>query len=69
MCKMGKLHFGVILGWSVVAACLLAFVVNQLAGDGNPDSPKLALYNVCCLLGYCLVPTIVLSLFVLLVPG
>eukprot|EP00803_Ostreobium_quekettii_P002735 evm.model.scf_1534.2 EVM.evm.TU.scf_1534.2 scf_1534:5625-7995(+) len=66
---MGKLHFGVILGWSVVASAVLFFVVNQLAGHGNPDSQSLVLYNCCCLMGYCLIPTVLLSAFALLVPG
>lgn len=66
---MGKLHFGVILGWSVVAACVLAFIVNQLAGDGNPDSSKLVLYSCCCLLGYCLLPIVLLTFIALFIPG
>lgn len=66
---MGKLHFGVILGWSVVAASVLSFVVNQLAGHDNPDSQAIVLYSCCCLMGYCLIPTVVLSAIALLVPG
>jgi len=66
---MGKLHFGVILGWSVVAACLIAFVVNQLAGEENPEKQNLALYSVCCLIGYCMIPIVLLSALALLIPG
>lgn len=69
VCQMSKLHFGIILGWSVVASSILFFVVNQLAGQGNPDSQAIALYSCCCLLGYCLLPIVILSGVALMMPG
>ncbi|GMH32432.1 hypothetical protein BSKO_00266 [Bryopsis sp. KO-2023] len=66
---MGKLHFGIILGWSVVASAILFFVVNQLAGQGNPDGHSIVLYSCCCLVGYCLIPIVGLSGLALMMPG
>ena len=34
--QAGKLHFGVILGWSVVGSIGIWFVVTNLAGDSTP---------------------------------
>lgn len=67
--QMGKLHFGVILGWSVVASGILFLIVNQIAGQGNPDSQSIVLYSCCCLLGYCLIPIVILSSAAILLPG
>ncbi|KAJ9508510.1 hypothetical protein QJQ45_012051 [Haematococcus lacustris] len=65
---MGKLHFGVILGWSVVLSALLWFIVNQLAGLDASEGKGLDLYSCCCVVGYCQVPITLLSAAVLLAP-
>ncbi|KAL3159322.1 hypothetical protein ABBQ32_011274 [Trebouxia sp. C0010 RCD-2024] len=64
----GKLHFGVILGWSVVCSIVVWLVVNSMAGADNPESQSLGLYSCCCLLGYCLLPMIVFALLALIIP-
>lgn len=64
----GKLHFGVILGWSVVCSILVWLVVNSMAGMDNPESQSLGLYSCCCLLGYCLLPMVVFALLALVIP-
>lgn len=65
---MGKLHFGIILGWSVVHSAILWFVINQLAGSEVADTKGLDLYHVCCVVGYCMVPLVVYSAVSLLIP-
>lgn len=66
----GKLHFGVILGWSAVSSTLFWFVINQLAGDavhpGNKES--IDLYNCCACLGYCLLPLLLTNCVAILLP-
>jgi len=64
----GKLHFGIILGWSVVHSAALWFVLNQLAGGDSSEGKGLDLYSVCCVVGYCLVPLVVFSVLSLLIP-
>lgn len=64
---MGKLNFGVLLGWSVVQALVLYFVVNRLAGS-EAVGTSFELYSCCCLVGYCMLPIAVLSAAVLLIP-
>ncbi|KAK9806203.1 hypothetical protein WJX72_005193 [[Myrmecia] bisecta] len=64
----GKLHFGVLLGWSVVASLAIWFVVNSIAGQDNPDSRVLDLYSCCCLLGYCQLPMVAFAFIALLIP-
>ena len=66
--QTGKLHFGVILGWSVVSSIVVWLVVNSMAGADNPESQSLGLYSCCCLLGYCLLPMIVFALLALIIP-
>lgn len=66
--QAGKLHFGVILGWSVVASAAVWFVVNSLAGMDMHENKSLDLYNCCCLLGYCQLPIVVFALVALLIP-
>lgn len=61
---MGKLHFGIILGWSVLQSLAIYFVANQLAGD----SKSLDLYSSCCLVGYGMLPMVVYSGVGLLIP-
>ncbi|XP_034705426.1 protein YIPF5 homolog [Vitis riparia] len=60
----GKIHFGIILGWVIVAALFLYVVFNMLAGrNGNLD-----LYRCLSLIGYCMLPLVILSAFSLFVP-
>ncbi|KAF8396421.1 hypothetical protein HHK36_018040 [Tetracentron sinense] len=60
----GKLHFGIILGWVTVSSLFLYVVFNMLAGrNGNLD-----LYRCLSLLGYCMLPVVILSAFSLFVP-
>ncbi|KAJ0829046.1 hypothetical protein HanLR1_Chr00c0046g0698931 [Helianthus annuus] len=60
----GKLHFGIILGWATVASLFLYVVFNMLAGrNGNLD-----LYKCLSLIGYCMLPIVMLSAFALFVP-
>ena len=66
--QMGKIHFGVILGWSVVHSSVLWLIVNQLAGAEAAEAKGLDLYSICCVVGYCMVPLVVYSAVSLLIP-
>lgn len=60
----GKLHFGIILGWVTVSSMFLYVVFNMLAGrNGNLD-----LYRCLSLIGYCMLPIVILSAISLFVP-
>ncbi|KAJ6840326.1 protein YIPF5-like protein [Iris pallida] len=60
----GKLHFGIILGWLTVCSLFIYLVFNMLAGrSGNLD-----LYRCFSLVGYCMLPIVVLSALSLFVP-
>ncbi|XP_052198641.1 uncharacterized protein LOC127805868 [Diospyros lotus] len=60
----GKLHFGIILGWVTMAALFLYVVFNMLAGrNGNLD-----LYRCLSLVGYCMLPMVILSAIALFLP-
>ncbi|ESQ45224.1 hypothetical protein EUTSA_v10010984mg [Eutrema salsugineum] len=60
----GKIQFGVILGWVVVASMFLYTVYNMLAGrNGN-----LNLHTCTSLVGYSLLPVVILSAVSLFVP-
>eukprot|EP00882_Tetradesmus_deserticola_P024425 GHRQ01026693.1.p1 GENE.GHRQ01026693.1~~GHRQ01026693.1.p1 ORF type:complete len:226 (+),score=97.06 GHRQ01026693.1:405-1082(+) len=65
---LGKMHFGVLLGWSVVQSVVLWFVVNQIASNEAAEHRALDLYSCCCIVGYGMLPLIVLSVGVLLTP-
>jgi protein YIPF5/7 len=65
----GKLHFGVLFGWSVVAFMLFWFTVHQLAGHGAQSQKEcIDLYNCSGCLGYCLLPMIVANVIGLFLP-
>ncbi len=66
--QMGRLHFGVILGWSVVHSVIMYFIVTQLAGIDITESKGLDLYSICCLLGYCMLPLCMHSAAALFIP-
>ncbi|XP_043815909.1 protein YIPF5 homolog isoform X1 [Manihot esculenta] len=60
----GKIQFGVILGWIVVSSIFLYVVFNMLAGrNGNLD-----LHTCTSVLGYCLLPVVMLSAISLFLP-
>ncbi|KAH8497978.1 hypothetical protein H0E87_017041 [Populus deltoides] len=60
----GKIQFGVILGWIVVSSIFLYIVFNMLAGrHGNLD-----LHTCTSVIGYCLLPVVILSAVSLFVP-
>lgn len=60
----GKIQFGVILGWIVVSSIFLYVVFNMLAGrNGNLD-----LHTCTSVVGYCLLPVVILSAILLFVP-
>ncbi|MCL7043517.1 hypothetical protein MKW94_026503 [Papaver nudicaule] len=60
----GKLHFGILLGWVTVASLFLYVVFNMLAGkNGNLD-----LYRCLSLIGYCMLPMVILSASSLFLP-
>ncbi|CAN1772082.1 Protein YIPF7 [Linum perenne] len=60
----GKIQFGVILGWIVVSSIFLYVVFNMLAGrNGNLD-----LHTCTGVVGYCLLPVVILSAISLFLP-
>lgn len=65
----GKLHFGVLFGWSFIAYTLFWFIVHQLAGHGpQSDRECIDLYNCSACLGYCLLPMLVANLLTVFLP-
>lgn len=65
---MAKLHFGIILGWSVVHSVVVYFLVNQLAGVEGAEGKGLELYDCCCVVGYCMLPVVLHSGISLTIP-
>ncbi|KAK4833357.1 hypothetical protein QYF36_003373 [Acer negundo] len=60
----GKLQFGVILGWIVVSSIFLYVVFNMLAGrNGNLD-----LHTCTSVVGYCMLPVVILAALSLFLP-
>ncbi|GMG99476.1 hypothetical protein Nepgr_001316 [Nepenthes gracilis] len=60
----GKIHFGFILGWISVASIFLYVVFNMLAGrNGDLD-----LHRCFSLIGYSMLPMVILSALALFVP-
>ncbi|XP_052186362.1 uncharacterized protein LOC127797474 [Diospyros lotus] len=60
----GKLHFGIVLGWVTMASLFLYVVFNMLAGrNGNLD-----MYRCFSLIGYCMLPMVILSATALFLP-
>ena len=65
----GKLHFGVILGWSAVSYTVFWFIVHQLAGLGSQSNKEcIDLYNCSACLGYCLLPMLVTNMVAVFLP-
>jgi hypothetical protein len=65
---MGRVHFGVLLGWSVAQSVVVYFVANQVASNDGSGQRGLDLYSCCCVTGYGMVPLILVNLALLLVP-
>ncbi|KAG2451027.1 hypothetical protein HYH02_004296 [Chlamydomonas schloesseri] len=65
---MGKLHFGVTLGWSVVFSLVLWFLLRQLVGSEGAEAKNLDLYGCCCVVGYSMLPLVVFAAAALLLP-
>ncbi|KAL4199051.1 hypothetical protein AMTRI_Chr03g143010 [Amborella trichopoda] len=57
---VGKLHFGIILGWISVLACFIYVTFNMIAGSNG----TLTLYTCLSLVGYGMLPIVILSLFI-----
>jgi protein YIPF5/7 len=67
--QVGKLHFGYILGWTVVGSILIWFVLSRIAGpEAEAEERSLDLYSCCCLLGYSMLPLVLHALLSLLLP-
>lgn len=65
----GKMHFGVILGWSAVSFTAFWFIVHQLAGLGSrSDRECIDLYNCSACLGYCLLPMVATNVVAVFLP-
>ncbi|OWM82521.1 hypothetical protein CDL15_Pgr002096 [Punica granatum] len=60
----GKIQFGVVLGWIVVSSIFLYVVFNMLAGRNG----KLDLHTCTSVVGYCLLPVVILSAASLFLP-
>ncbi|KAK4797924.1 hypothetical protein SAY86_030250 [Trapa natans] len=60
----GKIQFGVILGWIVVSSIFLYIVFNMLAGRNG----RLNLHTCTSIVGYCLLPLVILSAASLFLP-
>lgn len=60
----GKIQFGVILGWIVVSSMFLYVVFNMLAGRNG----KLNLHACTSVVGYCMLPVVILSAATLFLP-
>ncbi|GFR50772.1 hypothetical protein Agub_g13037 [Astrephomene gubernaculifera] len=65
---MGKLHFGVTLGWSVVFSILMWFLLRQLVGSEGAEAKNLDLYGCCCVVGYSMLPLVVFNAAAILLP-
>ncbi|KAG2488605.1 hypothetical protein HYH03_012923 [Edaphochlamys debaryana] len=65
---MGKLHFGVTLGWSVIFSVMLWFMLRQLIGSEGAEAKNLDLYGVCCVVGYSMLPIVVFAAVAILLP-
>merc|ERR1712019_277604 len=61
----GKVLFGLIIGWTIITSLGMSWLVNLLVGPGG----DIGMYACCSILGYCLVPQIVLSLAYLVIGG
>lgn len=69
LCQLlhGKVHFGVVLGWSVVASSFLYVVFNLLVGARSSQA-GLDLYRCCSIFGYGLLPMVLFSIVSVVMP-
>ena len=70
---VGKLHFGYILGWTVVGSVLLWFILSSIASGNDDDNDQecrksLDLYSCCSIVGYSLLPLVMHAALSLLFP-
>lgn len=67
---VGKLHFGYILGWTVVGSALLWYVLSSVASgeDDQETTMRLDLYASCSIVGYSLIPLVLHALISLMFP-
>jgi hypothetical protein len=66
--QLGKLHFGVILGWSVLQSFVIWWLLTQIVGPEATEAKALDLYFTCCVVGYCQLPLVICSSLLLLLP-
>jgi hypothetical protein len=59
----GNLHFGIILGWSIVTSGILCFVVNMLA-----EGSYMTVHKALSIIGYCQIPTVIYSALTIVMP-
>lgn len=66
LCQLlgGKVHFGVILGWTTLASLFLYTIFNLLAGKNG----SLDFYRCVSIVGYCQIPMVLLSAFSVFLP-
>lgn len=64
---VGKLHFGYILGWTVVGSILLWFVLTSMVGP-DPDVKNMDVYSCTCTIGYAMLPLVFHAALALLLP-
>ncbi|KAI4364196.1 hypothetical protein MLD38_020323 [Melastoma candidum] len=60
----GKIQFGIVLGWIVVSSIFLYVVFNMIAGKNG----RLNLHSCTSIIGYCMLPIVVLSAISLFIP-
>jgi len=61
-----KFNFGVLLGWSVIASIAISYIVRMISGG---STASLSVYSTLCLVGYCLLPMVGLSLLHIFLGG
>ena len=63
----GRLHFGYILGWSSMSTFAMYWLINQLANDQRGEG--LQLYRCGSILGYCMLPVVLLAALATFLPA
>ncbi|MDA9098440.1 YIP1 family protein [bacterium] len=63
----GRMHFGYILGWTSLSTIAMYWLVNQLANQDRGEGVQL--YRCGSILGYCMLPVVLLAVLSLLLPG
>lgn len=65
--QVGKLHFGYILGWTLVGSALIWFILSSIAGH-DTEGRNLDIYSCTCLMGYSMLPLVLHAVTSLLLP-